>query len=154
MEQESHEHNERRAETSSRRRPFKELAQTAILARVKESRQHDAGWILAPNLAWVLWAREDSRLAYVAIRRHLDFITGELGTSLEPMDIDSLPLLTSTDKVPASGCRVALGSLLYGHAKTWSSGGSEKTLIERLDWIAQQLNLRLYAFMAATAPRP
>ena len=145
---------ERRQESSAPRRTFGELSRTALQARVRDSRHHEARWVVAPNLAWVSWPREDHRHAYVAIRRNLDFITGDLGTSLEPVNIDSLPLLTTTDKSPASGCRVQLGSLLHGHAKTWSSGGSEKTLIERLDWLAQQLSLRLYAFMAATAPRP
>lgn len=152
MEQENPER--RRPETSARRRTFGELSRTALHTRVKDSRHHEARWVVAPNLAWVSWPREDHRHTYVAIRRSMDFITGELGTSLEPVDIDSLPLLTSTDRAPATGCRVQLGSLLHGHAKTWSSGGSEKTLIERLDWLAAQLSLRLYAFMSATAPRP
>jgi len=149
------ENRERRSqEPSARRRTFGELSRTALSSRVKDSRHHEARWVVVPNLAWVSWPREDGRHTYVALRRNLDFITGELGTSLEPVEIDSLPLLTSTDKAPAAGCRVQLGSLLHGHAKTWSSGGSEKALIERLDWLAQQLSLRLYAFMAATAPKP
>jgi hypothetical protein len=149
------ENRERRSqETSARRRTFGELSRTALSSRVKDSRHHEARWVTAPNLAWVSWPREDHRHAYVALCRKADFITGELGTSLEPVEMDALPLLTTTDNAPASGCRVQLGSLLHGHAKTWSSGGSEKTLIERLDWLAQQLNLRLYAFMAATAPKP
>lgn len=152
MEQEDRER--RASEPSARRRTFAELSRAALHSRVKDSRHHEARWVTVPNLAWVSWPREDQRHSYVALRRNLDFITGELGTSLEPVDIDSLPLLTTTDRAPASGCRVQLGSLLHGHAKTWSSGGSEKTLIERLDWLAQQLNLRLYAFMAATAPKP
>jgi hypothetical protein len=144
----------RRQESSAVRRTFGELSRTALQARVKDSRHHEARWVVAPNLAWVTWPREDHRHTYVSLRRTLDFITGELGTSLEPVEIDALPLVTTTDKAPPSGCRVQLGSLLHGHAKTWSSGGSEKALIERLDWLAQQLSLRLYAFMAATAPKP
>ena len=152
MEQDNRER--RSSEPSARRRTFGELSRAALTTRVRDSRNSEARWVVAPNLAWVSWPREDGRHSYVAIRRRSDFITGELGASLEPVELDSLPLLTTTDGAPASGCRVELGSLLHGHAKTWSSGGSEKTLIERLDWLAQQLSLRLYAFMAATAPKP
>jgi hypothetical protein len=111
-----------------------------------------ARWVVAPNLAWVSWPREDNRHVYVALRRKLDFITGELGASIEAVELDSLPLVTTPAEGPPGGCRIALGSLLHGHAKTWSSGGSEKALIERLDWLAQQINLRLYAFVGSTAP--
>jgi hypothetical protein len=134
------------------RRSFGELAKAALNLRVRDARVADARWVVERNMAWVSWKREDSRHAYACIRRRLDFIGAELGASIEPAEMDALPLVTTPAQAPPQGCRIELGSLLHGHAKTWSAGGSEKALIERLDWLAQQLSLRLYAFMAATAP--
>jgi hypothetical protein len=142
----------RRNAASADRRPFQELAKIALQLRVRDARVTDARWVLAPNLAWVSWKREGDRYAYAGMRRQLDFITGELGASILPVELDDLPLVATPAEAPPEGGRIQLGSLLHGHGKTWSAGGSEAALIERLDWIAQQLHMRLYAFMASTAP--
>jgi hypothetical protein len=136
----------------SNRRTFGELAKVALQLRIRDARGPDPRWVVQQNLAWVSWLREDGRHAYASLRRQSDFITGELGASTAPAELDDLPLVATLAEARAEGCRIQLGSLLHGHSKTWSAGGSEKALIERLDWIAQQLHLRLYAFMASTTP--
>ena len=146
-------HRERRKkEAAGDRLSFGELARVALKLRVRDARPDTARWVVAPNLAWVSWPREDSRHAYAALSRQMDFITGELGFSVAPVDLDQLPQVAALEGAPRDGCRIQLGSLLHGRSQTWAAGGSEKALIERLDWIAQQLHLRLYAFMASTAP--
>ncbi len=45
---------------------------------------------------------------------------------------------------------IALGHLLHGHEKWWSSGGSEKAFLERLDWLALQLRLRLHSALTVS----
>ena len=149
MTKESH---ERRKEPATGRRTFGELAEVALKARVRDARGENVRRVVTTNLAWVSWPREDGRHGYASLRRKQGLITGELGVSLVPVELDELPLITTTDGAPPEGCRLPLGMLLHGHSKTWSSGGSEKALIERLDWIAHQLHLRLHAFMAATKP--
>lgn len=134
------------------RRTFGELAKAALHLRLRDARGQSVRWTVAPNKAWVSWLREDGRHAYASLRRQSDFITGELGASLVALELDDLPQVETVTDTPAEGCRIALGTLLHGHSKTWSSGGSEEALIQRLDWLAQQLHLRLYAFMASTAP--
>lgn len=135
------------------RKPFSALARQAITGKFRETRSPSARWVEATNLAWVSWKREDDRHVYVSLRRVSSLITGEIGFSNEPVDLDTLPQVTNAQECPVEGCRIPLGFLLHGHSKTWSAGGSEKALIERLEWIAQQLSMRLHAFMTSTTPK-
>lgn len=125
----------------------------AISGRFRDSRGASTRWVEAVNLAWASWQREDGRYTFISLRRSSNLITGELGFASAPIDLDALPLVTNPENAPSDGCRIQLGFLLHGHSKTWSAGGSEKALVERLDWIAHQLEMRLYAFMSATNPR-
>ena len=134
----------------TKRRTFGELAGEALRLWVHEARFAEARWKVGTNIAWVSWKREDGRYAYACIRRKLAMINGELGVSLGPADLDMLPVVAATDEAAREGCRITLGHLLHGHTKAWSSGGSEKALIARLDWLAQQIHLRMMSFMAAT----
>jgi hypothetical protein len=131
------------------RRPFGEFATMALRRRVRETNAFDAHWVAAPNLAWVRWTREDGRFVYCAIRRQGDHITAELGTAPEPLALEELRPVTSLADASADRCRIPLGPLLHGHERWWSSGGSESSLVERIDWLAQQLQLRLRSFLAA-----
>lgn len=132
------------------RRTFGVLASAALKLRVRESRVPGVRWVVETNLAWVSWPREDERRVFAGLRRHKGLITGELGVSPSDDSLDDLPLIQSLAEARAEGCRVQLGPLLHGHGKTWSAGGSEPALIERLDWLSQQLELKLHSFMAAT----
>ena len=134
------------------RRTFGVLASAALKLRVRESRVPGVRWVVETNLAWVSWPREDERHAYAGLRRVKGLITGELGASPSAASLDELPLVAALAEARADGCRIQLGPLLHGHAKTWSAGGSEPALIERLDWLSQQLQLRIHSFMAATRP--
>ena len=132
------------------RRTFGVLASAALKLRVRESRVPGVRWVVDTNLAWVSWPREDGCRVYAGLRRNKGLITGELGAAPSDASLDDLPLIQSLAEARAEGCRVQLGPLLHGHAKTWSAGGSEPALIERLDWLSQQLQLKLHSFMAAT----
>lgn len=140
----------RRAQPQKARRSFGELAQDALKFRMRDARVASARWTVQTNMTCVTWTREDGRHAYACVRRKLAMINGELGVSSDPAELDDLPVVDSLKDALPDGCRIPLGMLLHGHAKSWSSGGSEKALIERLDWIAQQLSLQLHAFMSAT----
>lgn len=146
-----HSRKERRGIPGVERKTFGELVRVAIRRRVPDARSSVATWTTAPNLGWARWAREEGRYAYCGMRRRHDGITGELGVSLTAVDLDQVPLVHSLTSPPAEGCRVQLGTLLNGQEQWWSSGGSEKTLIERIDWIAVQLQLRMLAFLSSTS---
>jgi hypothetical protein len=109
-------------------------------------------WHSGNNLGWARWACEDGRFAYCAIRRKLGWITGELGVARHPLEFDELTVIHALAPPEGDGCRIQLGMLLQGREQWWSFGGTETGLIERLDWIALQLQLRMYSFLSATAP--
>ena len=112
----------------------------------------DTLWHSSPNLGWARWAGEDGRFVYCGIRRKLGWITGEMGISHQPLEIDQLTLVSAIpSSAPGLTCRIQLGMLLHGTDKWWSFGGTEKGLAERLDWIALQMNLRMFSFLASTA---
>lgn len=142
----------RRNASNSDRQPFGALVRTAIRNRIRESRAHAVFWQSSPNLGWSRWAREDGRYAYCGIRRKLDWITGEMGVAQKPLELDQLTLIHSLVPPPGEACRIQLGMLLHGQEKWWSSGGTEEGLIERLDWIALQMQLRMYSFLSSAAP--
>jgi hypothetical protein len=134
------------------RQLFGDLVRFAIRGRVRETRAVDTMWHSSANLGWARWAGEDGRLIYCGVRRKHSWITGEMGISQQPLVLDQLTLVPSLTPVPAEECRIQLGMLLHGTDKWWSFGGTEKGLVERLDWIALQMNLRMYSFLASTPP--
>jgi hypothetical protein len=142
--------NRRRVAPNTDRAPFGVLVGHAIRRRITESSGHETHWCVAPNVGWARWRREDGRFVYCAIRRRLDWLTAELGAAPAPLELDHLELVHAIEHAHGEGCRIQLGMLTEGHDKWWSSGGTEKALNERLDWLAQQMRLRMHAFMTAT----
>ena len=112
--------------------------------RLIECRAHDSHWSSGPNIAWVRWQREDGRYLYAAIRRRRDWLTGELGISSEPVDLDELAVAKNAAGLTLRGSRISLGDLTSGHDQWWTTGGNEQGFLDRLDWLSQQLKLRLH----------
>lgn len=130
-----------------------QLARQALHRRFPESRHADAHWESNTNIGWVRWPNEDGRWVYCSIRRRSHLITAEIGVGPEPVPIDQLPSISRLADASPDGWRIALGQLIHGHEKSWSSGGNEAAFLERLDWLAQQLRLRVHAALGAGSPR-
>jgi hypothetical protein len=131
--------------TPAARATFARAARLAIEKRVPEARTPSATWGFKPNLAWVGWRLQDGRHAYIGLRRHLDWVTGEMATSESAILFDELPLLgdrglDSADHV--TGGRVRLGVLLHDEDRWWPAGETESELVERLEWLALQLRVK------------
>jgi hypothetical protein len=133
------------------RASFAELAAAALRTRLRETRDEGACWEHSPNLAWVRWPTEQGGFAFCALRRRFDFLTAEMGYSPVPVSLDDLPMVESIREAMPAGCRVRLGHVLQGYDHWWSSGGSEPSLVWRLDWLAHQLRFRLHSFLSAAA---
>lgn len=131
---------------SPARATFARIARAAIENGVAEARTPAAQWGFKSNFTWVRWPLRDGWYASIGLRRHLDWVTGELGLSREPADLDALPLLAQprfdTDEVAARGGRVRLDVLLGGDDQWWPAGASEAELAETLGRIALQLRVR------------
>lgn len=125
---------------------FARIARAAIEQGVAEARTPGAQWGFKPNFAFVRWALPDGWYASIGLRRHLDWVTGELGLAREPADLDTLPLLAQarfdTDEVLAHGGRVRLGLLLGGDDQWWPAGEGDGELEETLGRLALQLRVR------------
>ena len=134
------------------RKPLGDLIREAIRKRMSEARVQTAVWVTTTNLGWVRWPLEDGRFAYCGIRRRGDFLTGEIGVAIAELELDELTMVNSPAGAPYEACRIQLGMLLHGHEKWWSTGGSEKTLIERLDWLATQMRQQMFSFLSVTTP--
>lgn len=122
------------------------MAQAALRSRLREIRELNPEWGESSNLGWVRWPRGEGLWLYCGVRRRFDWITGELGWSAAPLDLDALPLVRRLGVHVGDGCRITLGDLLHGEEKWWSAGGTEAGFGHRLDWIAMQLQLRLRSF--------
>uniref|UniRef100_A0A832MNI5 Uncharacterized protein n=1 Tax=Eiseniibacteriota bacterium TaxID=2212470 RepID=A0A832MNI5_UNCEI len=140
---------DRRTVRRSARRTFSELARAALERHVPEARGGVAVWGEKPNLGWLSWRLPDGRYVFLALRRHLSWVTGEVGVSPVPSDLERLPLQAAPDETPDAAFRVRLGHLLHDEDKWWPAGSSEKELVERLEWLALQSRVRLNAFLRA-----
>lgn len=120
---------------------FAQRAHAAIQKHVGEARTPAAHWKTGINLAWVRWAREDGTHFYLALRRHLDWVTGEAAIALGPLELEDLPLLAADEPVPLGvpGYRIRLGHLLHDEDRWWPAGSSPAEERERLEWLALQL---------------
>src|SRR2546422_11743354 len=72
-------------------RSFASRARVVIEKHMPEAREPAAHWGSRPNLCWVRWPRAGGGFAYLALRRHLGWVTGEAGLALEPLDLNALP---------------------------------------------------------------
>lgn len=140
---------DRRTATRSARRTFSDLARAALEKHVPEARGGVAVWGAKPNLGWLSFRRPDGRYVFLALRRHLTWVTGEIGLSPQPADLEDLPLVAAYDPAPEAAFRIRLGHLLHDEDKWWPSGKSEKELVERLEWLAIQSRFKLDAFLRA-----
>ena len=136
----------RRAATATERKPFSLLARHALEKFIAESRTANAHWGSKPNLGWVRWQLQDGRYVYMAVRRHLDWVTGEVGTSNDPKELESLELKAVPDPSPRAAYRVRLGHLLHDEDKWWPAGKSERELTERIEWLVLQMRVKIERF--------
>ncbi len=132
---------------------FPEMAREALLKHVPESRSEAAEWGRAPGRVWVRWRRPDGRYASLGLRRHLDWVTGEVGVSPEPLPHDALPLeLGESFAKPAF--RVRLGVLMHEEDRWWPVGSTTGEIRERLEGLVLQLRVKVERLgLAAAAGR-
>jgi hypothetical protein len=140
---------ERRATPRSPRRSFADLARSALEKHVPEARGAVAVWGAKPNLGWMSWRTEEGRTVFLGLRRHLTWVTAEVGLASGPADLETLPLLAAPEPDAGAAFRVRLGHLLHDEDRWWPSGAGEKELIERLEWLALQARVKLNAFLRA-----
>ena len=125
---------ERRHEPRSPRATFGAIARAAIEHHVPESRAATAAWHLAPNRVWVRWPL-DGRSRYLALLRHLDWLSAEAGLSTAAAEMETLALHPDAAAAGGSGLRVRLGDLLGEGDRWWRAGPSEQELVQRLEWM-------------------
>lgn len=129
------------------RRTFALMARRALEKHVPEARTAAASWGSKANLAWVRFPREDGRFLYLALRRHLNWVTGEIGLSREARDLETLELRAEPDDRHGAAFRVRLGHLLHDEDKWWPAGDTERALVERLEWLALQMRVKVEQFL-------
>lgn len=128
-----------RSKTSPRVvRTFAARARKILEANLPQARRGDAHWGSGANLAWLRWPTADGRWAYAALRRHLDWVTGEVALSGAPRGLEDLPLGSAIGDA-AGEERVRLGVLLHEEDRWWPAGDGEAALEEQLKWLALQL---------------
>jgi hypothetical protein len=110
-----------------------------------ETRTSEAWWSVANNDVWVRWPAGDA-FAYMALHRHLDWMSGEAGISREPREMSELFPLPGIPAVPVPGYRIRLGHLLDGNDRWWPTGEDERELIERIEWLVLQLRVKGAAY--------
>lgn len=133
------------------RATFAELARRALEKNVREARLPGAHWGSKANLGWVRWPDSEGHYVYLALRRHLDWVTGEIGVSSEPVELESLELRAEPDRAEGASYRVRLGHLLHDEDKWWPARGSAKALEDCLNWLALQMGVKLGAFLRQSA---
>lgn len=136
----------RHAAPGTARRSFALLARAALEKHIPEARTGGAHWGVKPNFGWVRWPGESGGWVYMGLRRHLDWVTGEVGISAEPGELDALELRAEPGESNRPGYRVRLGHLLHDEDKWWPAGASEKELQERLEWLSLQMRFKVEKF--------
>lgn len=130
------------AATASRPVLFARHARAAIERHVPEARTPGAHWSLGTNEAWVRYQRADGFYGYLALRRHLDWVSGEAGVSREPCELGHLVRLPGPRSIGAPGYRMRLGELLGGEDRWWPTGDTEPELRRQLDHLALTLAVK------------
>jgi hypothetical protein len=128
--------------TASRPVLFARHARAALEKHVPEARTAAAHWHLGTNEAWVRFPRIDGLYGYFALRRHLDWVSGEAGLSREPNSLAELFRLPGHPRAAVAGYRIRLGDLIDGKDRWWPSGDTESQLAERLGHLALQLAVK------------
>ena len=128
---------------------FARHARAALEKYLPEARTGAATWSVGLNEAWVRFPRDDGRWSYVALRRHLDWVSGEAGIAREPVPLADLVALPGEHPADAPGFRIRLGHLLHGEDRWWPVGDSEAALVERLEFLALQLAVKGRAYFHA-----
>ena len=121
---------------------FARHARAALEKHVPEARGQTAHWKLGTNEAWVRFRRGDGLHGYFALRRHLDWLSGEAGVSREPRELADLFLLPGVPRGEVAGYRIRLGELLHGKDRWWPAGETGTQLDERLGHLALQLAVK------------
>lgn len=137
---------ERRRGPGIERRSFASLAREAIEKHVPETRGTDSWWSLGNNAVWVRWPLADAGFGYLGIQRHLHWVSGEAGVSREPATLGVLFPLPGMPVEPVPGYRIRLGHLVESGDRWWPAGPDERSLIERLEWLALQLRVKGAAY--------
>ncbi|HTO89747.1 MAG TPA: hypothetical protein VMJ70_01325 [Candidatus Sulfotelmatobacter sp.] len=120
---------------------FPEMAREAILRHVPEARTEAAEWGRAPGLVWVRWQRADGKHVSIGLRRHLDWVTGEIGMSPDPVAHDALPLELG-ESFEKAAFRIRLGVLLHEEDRWWPVGETTREIREHLEGLVLQLRVR------------
>jgi hypothetical protein len=131
---------------------FPEMAREALLKHVAEARKDSAEWGRAPGLVWVRWARADGKFVSIGLRRHLDWVTGEIGISPKPVAHDALPLELG-ESFDKSAFRIRLGVLLHEEDRWWPVGETTREIRERLEGLVLQLRVRAETIGTRSAAR-
>jgi len=121
---------------------FPEMAREALLKHVPEARDEASEWGRRPGMVWVRWKRADGKYASIALRRHLDWVTGELGLSPEPVAHDALPLELGVE-FDKPAFRIRLGVLMHEEDRWWPVGETSKEIRERLEGLVLQMRAKV-----------
>jgi hypothetical protein len=134
----------RTAIAGSKRTSFAELSRAALEKHLSEARTPEAHWGGKPNLGWVRYRSPDGRFVFIALRRHLNWVTGEIGISRTAVELEGLDLKAAPE--PGTAYRVRLGEMLHDEDKWWPAGDNEKELVEILDWLVLQMRVKVEKF--------
>jgi hypothetical protein len=137
----------RQKQAGAERVSFAKLARQALEKHVPEARGAGVEWGEKPNLGWLRWPREGGGYVYLALRRHLNWVTGEVGVSPDARDLATLELRADPAPGADAAWRVRLGHLLHDEDTWWPTGPAEKTLTERLEWLALEMRVKLGRLM-------
>jgi hypothetical protein len=137
------------AKTGGRQsRSFASRARAAIEKHVPETREPAAHWGARTNLCWVRWPRAGGGFSYLALRRHLGWVSGEAGLALDPIELNDLPLGAAEAPPEATGYRVRLAELLGEEDRWWPAGSGAEELTRQLEWIVLQIRVKAEAYFA------
>lgn len=137
--------------TAVRAGSFGAVAKAALEKHVPETRSGSSAWGIKPNLVWVRWQRGDKANVYLGLRRHLGWVTGEVGISAERHELEALPLRAGGDDESACfrarGYRVRLGEVLHEEDRWWPAGDTPRELTSRLEWIVLQMRAKADGYL-------
>lgn len=129
---------------------FGAVGKAALEKHVPEAQSSSATWGIKANLVWVRWQRGDRSNVYLGLRRHLGWVTGEVGISADRQELEALPLRAGGDETAcfrARGYRVRLGEILHEEDRWWPAGETPKELASRLEWIVLQMRAKADGYL-------